>query len=235
MKTKLLFAILAIAYTLQAQDTEVYYDVQYGIIKVGEARYKVEQARLNDTTVLKVVVRGETTGMWDWIYSVDDHFRSFINPQTGLPIKFIREAHEGSYDLYRELDFLNDTTVRIKHKEYKILPKSHDLLSAFYALKQKPWDSLHVGDSISINLFESKRNYAMTLIKQGTETLDTEYGDIETYRLKPKIKKGKILQSDDALTFWISTKDFLPIRIEFDLTIGSLHMEITDINTTNNE
>lgn len=221
--------------SLWGQDTQVLYDVQYGILKVGEARYTIENTTLKKDSVLKVSVQGETTGMWDWIYSVNDHFRSFINPKTGRPIKFIREAHEGSYNLYRVLHFVNDTTVRIKKKEYKTLPQSHDLLSAFYQLKMKNWDSIPEGDSVSINLFESTRNYAMILVKQGIETLDTEYGDIETYRLKPIIKKGKILQSDDALTFWISTTDFLPVRVEFDLVIGSLHMEITDLKSLTHE
>ena len=233
-KLTLLFTSFFINSIILAQNKQevVHYEVNYGFIQVGEAQYGTIKTNFNGLPSRKVFVKGNTVGLWDWMYSIKYHFRSFTDPTSGVPFHFIRETQEGRYQLFRKIDFL-DTIAKIEGKQYPIKPKTYDIVAAFYQLRQMDWTKIKKGDQIILPVFESKRNYPLILTKLGEETLDTDLGEIKAYKLKPRFKKGRVLQSENALVFWVSQKGAYPVKIEFDLPVGSLSLDI--VSTENLE
>jgi hypothetical protein len=62
---------------------------------------------------------------------------------------------------------------------------------------------------------------------KGKEEVRTKYGKIRCYRFDPVVAPGRMFESEDDMTIWISDdRNMIPVKVRFDLLVGSLHVEL---------
>jgi hypothetical protein len=64
---------------------------------------------------------------------------------------------------------------------------------------------------------------------KGVEKVKTKLGEIECLKFMPVVLTGRVFKSKDDMTVWFSNdKNFVPIRIRFELFVGSVYCDLID-------
>ncbi len=232
MKSKfILFLFLVLAFKLNADPLEeMEYILRFGFIKGGKATLIAEKDKLNKKQTIHYRMRGRTTGLVDKVYEVNDIYESWVDPETFLPLKSVRNVKEQKYRFYDEVtyDHLNDSLFSQKTGRKKVPEKVNDLVSVFFYIRQNSYfDDLLAGKHVQIPVFHGEDLFLMELKFLGTKTIRTKIGKKECYVVSPVVPKGKLFKDSDDLKIYI-TKDEnrLPIYAEFEMILGSLKCEL---------
>lgn len=229
--TIILFLLLTIAGKLAADPLEeMEYILRFGFIKGGKATLVAERDKLNKKLTIHYKMRGRTTGLVDKIYEVNDLYESWVDPETFLPVKSIRNVKEQKYRFYDEVtyDHENDSIFSQKSGRKKVPDKVNDLVSVFFYIRQNSYfDDLLAGKKVQIPVYHGDDLFLMELKFVGTKTINTNIGRKECYVVSPVVPKGKLFKDSDDLKIYI-TKDQnrLPIYAEFEMILGSLKCEL---------
>ena len=81
------------------------YVIHYGIIRGGKASLKIRREKIDGKDLYHATLTGKTIGLFNSLYKVKDTYESFINTETLLPVKAIRDIREGNYKRYTEIVF----------------------------------------------------------------------------------------------------------------------------------
>jgi hypothetical protein len=215
----------------------VTYTIQYGFITAGNATLNLQTDTVKGKDVWHSSLSAKTTGMAEALFRVIDSYESFIDPSTELPVKSIRNIHEGHYKKYNVVYFDHKT-----RQDSSILnsdltgihiapPKIHDILSCFYyfrnhILSRDP--DLKKGQMITINTWFCDELYPIRLKFVGMDDIKTRVGKIKCYKFNPVTETGRLFKSDEDVSFWFSAdKNFLPVKVRFDIFVGAFSCEIT--------
>lgn len=237
---KLLFTFILLGFLTNgnAQHQSAYkagewikFRVHYGIINGGYASMEVKETSTKKSTIQHVIGKGWSTGMLNWVFPVKDQYESFIDTETGFPVRAIRKVKEGSYTKNVELIFKKDSVLTIDHKrnkEKKAAAKEvQDMIAAFYYLRNNVSDSLKIAEHVKINMFFDGKKFPFKLVKLGEENIKTKFGTIKCIKFRPLVQSGRIFKAKESLTIWITAdKNKIPVRIQADLAVGSLKADI---------
>jgi hypothetical protein len=228
----------SLAQTESAFETNEWFkfEISYsGFLKAGNATLTVKDANLDGKDVYHVVGNGWTTGMIKWFFKVKDRYESYFDKETIKPYKFVRNIDEGGHTKDIEIDFdqekLKAYVNNKKHKKKTIIdtePNIQDMVSTFYYLRNNlDTSNLKVGDEIKVSMFFDEENYGFKLQYLGEETIETEFGQIESLVFRPYVMAGRVFKEEESLTLWVSKdKNKVPLRIKADLAVGSLRADL---------
>lgn len=223
-----LFCFLAPAWSQPLEEME--YILRFGFIKGGKATLVAQNEKVNRKPTIHYHMRGRTTGIVDKIYEVNDVYESWVDPETYLPVKSVRNVREQKYRFYDEVtyDHTNDSLFSKVAGRIKVPDHVNDLVSVFFYIRQnKYFESILDGKHVQIPVYHGDELFMMELKYLGTAIIETKIGTRECYVVSPKVPKGKLLKSSDDLKIYI-TRDStrLPIYAEFELMLGSLKCEL---------
>ena len=232
MKVKLIvFLLFGFIVRLNAEPLEeMEYILRFGFIKGGKATLIAENEKINKKPAIHYRMRGRTTGLVDKIYEVNDIYESWVDSETYLPIKSIRNVKEQRYRFYDEVtyDHVNDSLFSQKSGHKKVPDKVNDLVSVFFYIRQNQYfEDLLAGKRVQIPVYHGDDLFMMELEYIGIETIDTKIGRKQCYVVSPKVPKGKLLKGSNDLKIYITKdKNRLPIYAEFELVLGALKCEL---------
>lgn len=216
---------------------KITYSIQYGFITGGYTTLQLDSETLDGKEVWHSNITAKTTGIVDAIYKVVDIYESYIDPVTELPVKSIRNIHEGRYKRYNVVLFdhksrADSSILNSDLTGIHIAPKGiHDILSCFYYFRNNilPVDSnLKLGGLNIIQTWFTDQLYPIRLRYVGIDEIKTKVGRIRCYKFNPVTEKGRLFKTEDDVSFWFSAdKNFLPVKISFDIFVGSFSAEIT--------
>lgn len=207
------------------------YRIHYGIVNAGYATLEVKEKKEQ----YHFVGKGWTSGMTSWFFKVEDQYESYVNKSEELPTHFVRNIDEGGYKINRDIYFNHATKKAIvkDHKKRTTLTYEaanvHDLISAFYKLRNSDIEMMSVGESVKMDLFIDAEVFPFKLVLMGKETISSKYGKIPCYKFRPYVQSGRVFKEEESLTIWISADDNrIPIRVKASLAVGSLKMDLTE-------
>jgi hypothetical protein len=216
---------------------KITYTVQYGLITGGTASLELISETLDGKEVWHSILLAKTTGIADAFFKVLDIYESFIDPSTELPVKSIRNIHEGRYRKYNEVLFDHHTRadsaiLTSDLTGIHITPQGiHDILSCFYYFRNHilPVDSnLKIGGLTTIITWFTDELYPIRLRYIGIEEIKTKAGRIKCYKFNPVTETGRLFKTEEDVSFWFSAdKNFIPVKIRFDIFVGAFIVEMT--------
>jgi hypothetical protein len=215
---------------------KVKYTIQYEFITAGSGTLELRSDSLNGMEVWHSKLSARTTGMAEALFKVLDIYESYIDPVTELPVKSIRNIHEGRYKKYNVVLFDRKTRADSSILTSDLTgihiasPKIHDILSCFYFFRNHilPIDSnLKKGELTTITTWFCDELYPIRLRYIGTDEVKTKVGKIKCYKFNPVTETGRLFKTEEDVSFWFSAdKNFLPVKIRFDIFVGSFSCEI---------
>lgn len=215
------------------------YTVRYGFIKGGEGRFSVRDTVIDGRHVNHVVCGGRTTGVADVFYKVRDSYESYMDRQTQLPLMSKRNIREGRYKYCDKVvyDRHNGQMLKVVKRRDKPEETSRvampdrlvDIVGAFYHARNNAFDSrLTPGDTVFYQTFFSDEIYPLNIRYDGIETLNTVMGEKRCYKFTPVTEVGRSFKNKDDMHLWITADaNRLPVKIQFDMTVGSFVCELT--------
>lgn len=217
---------------------KINYSIHYGLIHGGIASLELKTDTFNGKEVWHSVLIGRTIGVTDAVFKVKDIYESYIDPLTELPVFSIRNIQEGRYRKYNEVIF--DHTTR---SDSAILtsdltgvhitqPGIHDILSCFYYFRNHYlpfYSKFKQGDLFTIITWFADELYPIRLRYMGIDEVRTKAGRIKCLKFNPVTEVGRLFKTEEDVTMWFSAdKNFLPVRIRFNIFVGAFVCEITD-------
>lgn len=244
MKKLILSAIVVFLTSLLAEGQpmsyqtgeKVNYIIHYGAINGGVATLEIASDTSTGRELWYARLDAKTIGMADALFRVRDIYEAYIDPETELPVKSIRNIREGKYRKYNVVLFdhasrqdsaiLNSDLTGIH-----IAPQGiHDILSCFYWFRNHNlpnMENVEKGDVITIMTWFTDELYPMRMKFLGIEEVRTRLGKIKCFKFNPVTETGRLFKTEEDVSFWFSAdKNFLPVKIRFDIFVGAFMVEV---------
>ncbi len=211
------------------------YRVNYLFFKASYASLELKNDTINGVPVIHAKGYGKTTGLARLFFKVEDHYESYFNPKTGMPLRFVRDIYEGGYTKNVVINFDHEQNIAVvdnkktgEQKTFKTQPNVQDMISTFYYLRNFfPKEAMKVNESVGINMFFDNENYEFKLKLLGKEIIKTKFGKIECLKFRPLVQSGRVFSEQESLTVWISNdKNQIPIRIQANIAVGAIKMDL---------
>jgi hypothetical protein len=217
---------------LKKKKEHLKYVIHYGFIRGGKASLKLKSGRYKGQDVHHLILSGRTTGLTNSLFGVRNTYESFVDKESLLPIKAIRNIKEGNYKRYNELVFDRETNKVYSKRsgEHDVVKGVHDILSAFYFARMKLFSSdLVEGQNLKIDTYFSDEPFLLQFKFMGYETINSKIGKIKCYKFIPVVETGRAFKNEDDMHIWISAdENKVPVRVQFDLFIGSLRCDLVN-------
>ena len=210
------------------------YVLHYGIFNAGVAEITIKPTKkvfYNNRNVLNMVGKGRTTGAVDMIFSVRDHYETYLDSKTLEPLQFIRRVDEGGYLISQEYFFNPDSNIVTTqdNKRFDVPEGVQDMISAFYYARTLNFDTAHFGDVYEIPAFVDNEIFYLKLKFAGRETVKLRKGKFRCLKFNPVVQEGRIFKADEDLIVWVSDdRNKIPIMAQSKILVGSIKMELTD-------
>jgi hypothetical protein len=214
------------------------YIIHYGVINGGIATLELKADTFRGKEVWHSVITAKTTGMADAVFKVLDIYESYIDPETELPLKSIRNIREGRYRKYNEVLFDHKT-----RSDSAILTSDltgvhitqqgiHDILSCFYWFRNHSLPNISIvkpGEILTIQTWFTDELYPIRMKYIGPDEVKTRAGKIRCYKFNPVSETGRLFKTEEDVSLWFSAdKNFLPVKIRFDIFVGAFTVEMVN-------
>jgi len=224
----------------------VYYNWKDVWMKAGMVSFEVEEEKLNTESVYHITAIGKTYPFYNLFYKVNDKYETYVDRETVLPKKFVRDVHEGGFKLDHTYDF-NRETMKVhtvskvnKHKpnikNFSFNSCTQDMLSVLYFMRNIDFKSMVVEDEKPVEVFLDNEFYNLSMIYKGKATIETEYGNIRCLKVVPKVISGRVFKDEESLIVYVSDdENKIPILIETPLSVGSIKVLLIDYKNLRND
>jgi hypothetical protein len=230
-----LAGLRSIDYTSFRKGEVLEYDASYGMFNAAKATLEIQAdpVNINGRSTMHVVGKAKSLGTFNWFFKVEDRYETYIDEEAVLPWKFVRHVREGGYKLDRGVMFdqFNNKAIVIQKDttSYKLEPNTQDMLSAFYYVRTLDLQNAKVGQTYIVNTFFDKSMYPMKIKYLGKEEIETDLGEFNCLKFRPIVEEGRVFKEEEDMTLWISDDaNKVPIRLETDLLIGSIKLDLVD-------
>jgi hypothetical protein len=210
------------------------YRIHYGPVNAGKASLEItEGQKINGKPTFNMIGLGWTTGMTDWFFRVRDRYETRVYKDNLLPAKFLRDVDEGGYIIKQYVDFdrLANTatdTYPKPAKRFQVPQDVHDMMSAFYFARSLQTENLNPGDHIPIKIFLDNEVFETRLKFVKREVVHSDIGKIPCLVMVPLLQTDRVFREKEGMTIYVSAdKNKIPIRIQTDLRVGSIRVDIT--------
>ncbi len=215
----------------------------YGFINAAEATMVLDNEIyfFNGHPVYRVDVYGNSTGFFDFITRIRDHWGSYIDTASMVPHYFFRNLQEGRYRKYESTSFDHEQdsatvltfhkgTFEIKrNKSYAIPDNAQDLVSGYFHLRQIDFSIYKPGDTITVQAFLDDESYDFKIRMIGREKIRTRIGKRNALVFVPIMPDNKLFDGEESIKVWISDDELkLPLRVEAEMFIGSVAVDIKE-------
>ncbi|MGV3623427.1 MAG: DUF3108 domain-containing protein [Archangium sp.] len=209
------------------------YEVSYLGLVAGRAQLTVGwPTEQFGHDVWPLVCIGETTSFGS-VFPVKDRFISYWDPSARRTLGadfFVNENRKKRKEHY-EYDFPNNQAIVTRQLEgqapyeirYDIEEGTLDLAAAGFGLRN---EKLVVGAVHEMPVFLGNRYYKMQATVVGRETLKTQLGDLEVYRVTVNgAFSGKLATKGLMTLFYTADEKQLPVRAEAEFLLGKIRLD----------
>jgi hypothetical protein len=199
-------------------------------VAAGAGSFTTTLEKLNGKQVYHVEGEGHTLPSYEWAYKAKDIYETYMDAETLLPLKFVRNINEGDYKKYQNVSFNRSANTAIsKEGVFKVPECVHDVVSAVFWARNIDFNLLKPNtDKVPVKIFLDNEIHTLYVRYLGKETITTKYGKFKTIKIKPSTIKGTIFKDDDKMTVWISDDaNRVPVRVESPIIVGKVRIDMT--------
>ncbi len=207
------------------------YNIGYKFITAGTASFRILPQSIvrNDKKCFDIRFEVRSLKSLDWLYRVQDQYRSVLDIDGIFPHEFEQHIREGDYrrDFAAKFDQVNNIATA-GEKQYQIPPFCHDIVSAFYFVRTLDLKSKKKGDIIQLQNFFGDTTYSLGVKILGRQTVTVDAGTFRCIVVEPMVVEGGLFKSDGKIYIWLSDDDRkIPVKVSSKVVIGSIDAELT--------
>lgn len=203
----------------------------YGPFDGGYVDAELTKTTFDGKLVYHSKMLAKTVGLADKLYKVRDEYQAWFDPQTILPYQSIRDIQEGRYTKFNIVRYYHpeEFVVNIDKDTFQVTPDIRDMVSVFHYIRNQDFRSMKYDEIIEINTFFDNEIFPFDIRYRGIEEIKTRKGTYECIKLVPYVEPGRIFNSEDDMTIWLSNdRNRVPIRVRFNLKVGSVNCDLVE-------
>jgi hypothetical protein len=209
------------------------YLVHYGLIDAGIAELEVRNSekQMRGRDMLHIIGKGESRGLVDFFFHVEDKYESFVDKDGIFPWLFIRDVNEGGYEIHQTYKFFQNKrqVLTQKGKTHDVPPAVQDMLSAAFYARTMDLDNLKKGEIVTVKSFVDDENFDLKIRFKGVDDVNVKSGKYRCLVFNPVIQEGRVFKTEDDMEVWISDDgNKLPILCKAKILVGSIKVELID-------
>ena len=215
---------------------KVYYNLNFVWINAGNANFSATTEDLNGHKVYHIIGDGKTSKSYEWVYKVKDRYETFIDKETMLPQKFVRNVNEGGTKIQQDVSFDHKKGKATSNKKVYEIPKcTQDVLSTIYFARNIDYSKFKPGDKIPFSMFLDDKVYNLYIKYVGKEEIKTKLGTFRSIKIVPLLIEGTIFDGGEKMTVWVSDDaNHVPLRINSPRLVGSIKVDLVDYENLRN-
>ena len=230
--------IIAISLAAEIDEYKWEYDVKFGMIKAGTGTMQIKSDVYNDSIpVYHILFKARTNNFFDTFYRVRDKIESWWHKEELIPLEFTKELKEGKYRQRRTHYYYHDLGYtmyydfkfkknKLKEKKMDILPDTQDILTAFFAVREK---DLKVGDNYLTEITVDGKSFTANTEVLRKEKIKTEIGKKECFVIQPTLASDAVFRQKGNIFIWITDdEERIPVKVQSKISYGSFYATITE-------
>lgn len=197
-------------------------------VGAGLAEFNAKLEDYNGKQVYHITGDGRTLKSYEWFYKVRDRYETFIDKETMLPVKFIRNVNEGGFKIYNNVTFNHNIGQAVStNGAYKVPNCIQDVLSAIFYARNIDYNKYKAGDTIPFNMFLDDEVFSLYIRYLGKERITTKYGTFNAIKISPLLIEGTIFKGGEKMMIWVSDdNNHLPVRVDSPILVGSVKVDL---------
>jgi hypothetical protein len=217
---------------------KIYYNLNFVWVPAGEVVFKI----FDEGNQWHYQAIGTTYSSYEWFFSVNDEYNSWVDKNTLLPNYSERSVNEGDYQIFEKISFNQSdrkmTVWRAKRKgeaetksEHTVQDCVHDVLSSLYNLRNYDFANQQAGYSVPIRIFMDKEEFPLKMKYMGKEDKKKVHGmgKYATMKFQPEVIAGEVFNADAKMSVWVSDdQNRIPLLIETPVSVGSVKMVLKE-------
>lgn len=231
--------------TILAGEKLVYtatYNMSGILTDIAQVTMETSEVNTSKSTLLRLKCTAVTFKKWDNFFKIRDLYESYVSPKTLRPYLYKRDINEGGYYKFMQYKFKSKTNTveslkRKKRRDGKtwdenntltISANTKDLVSTFYHVRTLDIHKANPGDQQNFTvLFDNEEN-VVSLKYLAKETISTNIGKIECYKLAISLQNNDILKGEENNLLWLSAdKNKIPVYAKFKIPVGNGELKIS--------
>ncbi|MFC0604215.1 DUF3108 domain-containing protein [Winogradskyella pulchriflava] len=230
--------------TIAAGESLVYtasYNMSGILTDIAQVKMETSEVKTSKSTLLRLKCTATTFKKWDNFFKIRDLYESYVNPKTLTPYLYKRDISEGGYYKFMQYKYNHKTHLvkslkRKKNREgnfwdenktVKIGASTKDLVSTLYYIRNLDIHKASVGDQQNFTVLFDNKETVITLKYIGKETIATEIGNKECYKLSISIKGSDILKGNNDNLLWLTADaNKVPVYAKFKIPVGNGELKI---------
>ena len=223
-------------YPFDGGEKAVYHASWNGILSMATAEIRTTPQWIDGKKFYSVRVEARTSKLLDLIWKMRDTITSTIEAEGLMPTRFTFSQRENQkvIDTVAHFDRATkkwsvhrDEKGKVKQYEFDQPTNTVDPITAIYLARSQDFK---VGDHLFFHIFGGKYRYLLDLEVECRETVRTKSGDVEAFKIVPRIKnvenEGYAQRLNEA-AIWISADNRrLPIMMSSKIVFGSIYVEM---------
>jgi len=112
-------------------------------------------------------------------------------------------------------------------KVYDTPENIRDVVAGFMVFRLVDLSKYRKGETFTINGFYEDEGYKINVIYLGEETIKTDLGRINCYKVRPLAPKNHVFKGQDAVIVWLSADKYKSIvRIRARMFVGNIQIDL---------
>lgn len=202
------------------------YNVRYGPIHAGTAMMEVAEAvNYNGHKTFRIKSFAKSSKFFSPFFKVDDRVESIMDFYGLFSHHFEKHLKEGSYRADRFVDF--DQKNRLAYEGADTIPVPEFVLDALASLYYIRTLDLKVGNSVFINNYSDKKNYALEVKVLKKEEVKVPAGRFFCVVVEPILQASGIFKHEGKLKVWLTDDKYkIPVKMKSKVAVGSITTEL---------
>lgn len=218
---------------------KIYYNWGAIWMAAGEVTFSVSAENYKGKSAYHFTGIGGTYPKYDWFYKVRDKYESWVDTSSIRPLRFVRDANEGSNSVYNDYVFdhrkkIVYTGTRTKDNKLqldsvKIPPCTNDVMTAIYYSRCIDFSKYKPNDTIPLTLVLDNKVYPVYIRYLGKEVYSSEqYGKFNCIKFRPLLIEGTIFKGGEEMTVWVTDdKNKIPLYVETPIAVGGIKVYLS--------
>ena len=214
---------------------DLVYRIYWGVIPVGKTRVATRWIEEDGRRRLSIRFRTRSGKVLAALYPVDDIIESIIDPDTFLPVRFVKNLKEGRHR-YHEITTFDypkgvatwTSVLKNKTKTFDLPPDARDLVSFMYYMRSQ---RIPPGETRTYRVMADEKIYELIVHARDVEKEKFKrFGTVRSLRLEPEAKFEGLFVRKGKLTLWVSDDDrYILTRVDGKVPVASVHACIWEV------
>jgi len=208
------------------------YKAKWLFFDSGRVVAEISETNEDNRKLYKLSLHTWTTNFVNQIWTMDDYFDSYWDPEIRGTRKFIVKIRESTAKKDKKIIFRQEEGKVIVEKdldppkEFELVPGAQDFFAAGYYARILP---LKVGAKYEYPLFEDNKNYNMYVKVIKKQRIKFMGGKIDTILIRLKLKFEGAFQSRGVMYAWFSDDEYrTPVKLKVSSFFGSITLNLTE-------